>query len=562
MAQAYSYIRFSSEKQASGASLERQLQKAQAYALKHKLTLDHSSYRDLGISAFKGKNATEGALAAFIEAADAGRIPKGSFLLVESFDRLSREKVMTALRLLQDLMARDIIVVTLEDEQVFSTESIDKNWTQLIIAMAIMSRGNEENKIKAVRVQDAWDRRRKDAENGIGVLTSISPSWLTLLEDRKTWVIDKEKAAIVKTIFDFATQGYGSPTIARKLNDPKNRVPNLGYTTVGNRAHEWSAPLVSAVLKNRAVIGTYTPKKATADPIEGYYPAIISADDFYNVQQHISGRNNRGGVKGTGIANLFAGMTYCECGRRTRFVSGQKAHLYLRCLSAYGNTGCDAPTMPYNQIEFDLLTIAFIHTEASIQNLTTVVIDTNATAKEQLADMEKRIEKLLDLAEVSDSPRISDRIKKLEREIETLRASIKEHIVKKPLKEQWYETYLILQQHDELKEKGNAEEITALRLKLQAAIRMVITKVVLLKQEYKTSYGYRYRQAVLYGPITEILAPIINKRLEQIKLTPDSIADEVDVNRKVLPDGGCVIEFELPPAGFQPGNIRGRRVKK
>src|SRR6266568_928047 len=110
MPTAYSYARFSSEKQKHGASLDRQLEAATAYAHKHSLVLDPSSYRDLGVSAFRSKN-VDGALGAFIEAVDAKRIPKGSYLLIESFDRLTRDSVDVALELVLSILRKGIIIV-------------------------------------------------------------------------------------------------------------------------------------------------------------------------------------------------------------------------------------------------------------------------------------------------------------------------------------------------------------------------------------------------------------------------------------------------------------------
>src|SRR5271155_4219153 len=94
---AFSYVRFSSDRQQHGSSVVRQLDAAQQYALAHGLTLDTSSYTDLGVSAFKSKNRVEGALGAFIQAVDDKKIPTGSYLLIESFDRLSRDTVDVAL---------------------------------------------------------------------------------------------------------------------------------------------------------------------------------------------------------------------------------------------------------------------------------------------------------------------------------------------------------------------------------------------------------------------------------------------------------------------------------
>src|SRR5437588_1867563 len=93
--QAYSYIRMSTDVQLKGDSLRRQLEKSRAYAESHNLELvEDFRLEDLGVSAFKGANADNGALGKFLEAVRANAIQKGSYLLVESLDRLSRQQVM------------------------------------------------------------------------------------------------------------------------------------------------------------------------------------------------------------------------------------------------------------------------------------------------------------------------------------------------------------------------------------------------------------------------------------------------------------------------------------
>jgi DNA invertase Pin-like site-specific DNA recombinase len=75
MTTAYSYVRFSSEKQSLGDSLRRQLELSENYAKEHNLILDDSlQLTDLGISAFKSDNATTGKLGQFIEAVELGRV--------------------------------------------------------------------------------------------------------------------------------------------------------------------------------------------------------------------------------------------------------------------------------------------------------------------------------------------------------------------------------------------------------------------------------------------------------------------------------------------------------
>src|SRR3990167_6261921 len=97
---AYSYMRFSTSDQAEGDSFRRQVNEAEKYAAGIGLTLDESQkFNDLGMSGYKGINRIEGALKDFIDLVDKGEIPKGSFLIVEHLDRLSREKVSDALTL-------------------------------------------------------------------------------------------------------------------------------------------------------------------------------------------------------------------------------------------------------------------------------------------------------------------------------------------------------------------------------------------------------------------------------------------------------------------------------
>ncbi len=76
---AYSYLRFSTPEQAKGDSRRRQLSLAEEYARRHGLQLDRSlNFRDLGVSAFRGKNAKEGSLRAFLDAVEHGIVPPQS----------------------------------------------------------------------------------------------------------------------------------------------------------------------------------------------------------------------------------------------------------------------------------------------------------------------------------------------------------------------------------------------------------------------------------------------------------------------------------------------------
>ena len=94
---AYSYVRMSTDIQLKGDSLRRQKESSKKYAEENNLELIET-LQDIGISAFSGKNSKDGALGVFIEAIESNKIEAGSYLLVESLDRLSRDDLSPELR--------------------------------------------------------------------------------------------------------------------------------------------------------------------------------------------------------------------------------------------------------------------------------------------------------------------------------------------------------------------------------------------------------------------------------------------------------------------------------
>src|SRR5262249_17915038 len=105
---AYSYIRWSSVKQSEGHSGPRQAGLAAAWSKQHKVPLDNSTYRDAGISAFKGKNALEGKLGAFLKAIDTGKVETPCYLLVEALDRITRLELLKAMRLFISIVENNV----------------------------------------------------------------------------------------------------------------------------------------------------------------------------------------------------------------------------------------------------------------------------------------------------------------------------------------------------------------------------------------------------------------------------------------------------------------------
>src|ERR1700739_3092496 len=87
---AFSYVRFSTPQQKLANSLRRQVERTAAYCAEHGLTLDES-LRDEGLSGYHGVHRKRGALGRFLARVKAGEIERGSVLVVEAFDRMSRQ---------------------------------------------------------------------------------------------------------------------------------------------------------------------------------------------------------------------------------------------------------------------------------------------------------------------------------------------------------------------------------------------------------------------------------------------------------------------------------------
>lgn len=308
---AYSYVRMSTQRQLRGDSLRRQLEKSRAFADEHSLLLD-DSLRDLGVSAWKGRNFKHGALGRFLAMVESGEIPKGSYLLIESLDRLSREAVPDALTLFMAIINAGIVIATLgEDRQIYSRDRLNGDWTKLIIGLAVMSRGHEESRTKSERIGAANQKKRDRARAGEGQITATTPAWIDarrINTNRYEFSLNSH-AETVRLIYGLAARGLGATAIARHLN--ANGVPTFG-TQKG-----WYQSIIKLILRRADVIGTFQPHRLIdgkrvpdGDPIKDYFPAAIDSDLFLRVQatRQLVGRPGR---RGKTFANLFTGLCHC-----------------------------------------------------------------------------------------------------------------------------------------------------------------------------------------------------------------------------------------------------------
>ncbi|MFZ0254082.1 MAG: recombinase family protein, partial [Gammaproteobacteria bacterium] len=284
---AYSYIRFSTPDQLKGDSLRRQLELSRNYAEQHGLILDDKlKLRDIGVSAFKGDNIASGRLGAFLKAIDSGKVQRGSLLLIESLDRLTRDQMSKALSVFIEILNSGVSIVSLADGREYTTDSIN-DIGNLIFSIIELSRAHHESLMKSKRVAAAWENKRQRATAG-HILTRRAPAWLR--EENGRFVAIPERAAIIRTIFQLCIEGYGTTAIIKRFNEQRINAWN-GTIEQSTKRTGWYGSYIQKILTNRAVMGELQPhmlvngkRVPDGESLRGYFPTIIDEQTFYRAQ--------------------------------------------------------------------------------------------------------------------------------------------------------------------------------------------------------------------------------------------------------------------------------------
>lgn len=436
---AYSYLRFSTPEQSKGDSYRRQTVMAQAYAQQHLLDLDDKlTFHDLGMSGYRGKNATEGRLGYFREAVSCGLVPQGSVLLVEQLDRLSRMTPLKAIRVLEDIVEAGVSVVTLNDGREYTAETIHTDQIALLVTLLTFMRANEESATKAKRLAAAWGAKRAYAASK--PLTGIVPAWLRLDHEASQIVIRPERAAIVQRIFDMAVAGVGQHKIAETLN--REGIPTWG--TNGRQGAQWHRSYIAKILANPAVIGRMIPhridhdggtkRRVPMEAVEGYFPIVISRETWDDVQALQASKGAaRGRQAAVPISNILARLAKCPaCGKTmTRAQKGARSVPVFVCTGAKAGVGCPYKSVRYSAVEDRLVAVlpGIIRDREGLEQVEALEVRI-ANLEAAIPDLDATIEDALDLLLEQRSPALQDRLRRLEQERDSCRdelSALQEH---------------------------------------------------------------------------------------------------------------------------------------
>lgn len=358
-ARVYSYLRFSDPRQATGSSADRQLLYAQKWAAERGLVLDESlSMRDEGLSAYHQQHVKQGALGAFLKAVDEGRIPSGSVLIVEGLDRLSRAEPIQAQAQLAQIINAGITVVTASDGREYNRAGLKAQPMDLVYSLLVMIRAHEESDTKSKRVKASIRRLCEGWQAGTyrGLIRNgRDPQWLRW--DGQAWQLIPERVEAVRYALELYKKGEGATRAVRKMVE-------RGY-----ELSEWglAGQQIYRLIKLPALRGA---KRISVDGedylLEGYYPALLSDDEYRELQAATSQRHGRRGA--SDIVGILTGIGITWCGYCGTAVVAQNllgraredgtladGHRRLHCTSYSNSTGCKAASCSVVPVEKALL---------------------------------------------------------------------------------------------------------------------------------------------------------------------------------------------------------------
>ena len=267
------YIRVSTEDQIE-FSPDSQIKKIREYAANHNISLpEEFLFLDEGIS---GRNALK--RPAFMKMIGVAKTKPRPFdvILVWKFSRFARNRQDSILykSMLRKECGIDVISIT---------EQLSDDPTAILIE-ALLEAMDEYYSINLAQEV----KRGMNEKFSRGGVVSIPPFGYVMGEEN--FEVDKNKAAIVRMMYDDFLNGMGYRQIAAKLND-------MGIRS--NRGNPWEIRTVEYVLSNPVYLGKLRRNPNGADPMDRYHrgenvivvngahPAIISEEQYAAVQEQI-----------------------------------------------------------------------------------------------------------------------------------------------------------------------------------------------------------------------------------------------------------------------------------
>lgn len=288
-ARVYSYSRFSDVNQRKGTSIQRQHDLAIEWAKREGMELDTElTMRDEGLSAFHQDHLKKGALGVFLSAVKNGKIPPGSILVLEAWDRFSRAEPLEALEVLKDIVQRDVAVVISTEGKKYTKHNLAEH--NILLAVIGMSIAHRESAQKSRRVKHSIIKRAEEWVSGVyrgPIRAGTDPSWVRW--DGEKFVLIDERANAIKHVIQMYINGYGYSKILKSLDESGLR-KHIGKGTLGSTSHLYRIILSELVIgtKNLSIKLTDEEGVQTSKDfkLENYYPPLITREEYALLLTH------------------------------------------------------------------------------------------------------------------------------------------------------------------------------------------------------------------------------------------------------------------------------------
>jgi DNA invertase Pin-like site-specific DNA recombinase len=367
----YGYLRVSSIDQVKhSGGLDSQDEAVRSYINSHRDIFDIDRtvmMSDAGLSAYSGKQISEGELGRFMVDVEASRIPSNSALVVYSIDRLSRQNPWVGTRLISTIIGAGIEIHSVAENQVLKSSDP----VGAIMSTIYLMRANNESEIKSDRAKTGYQKRLKESIENKKVLTRQMPRWL--VEQDGIYAIEPGMKQVIDFVFDSYIAGQSSGYIASELN---KKGWLYGETM-------WRGSYVAKLIRDERLIGNHIRyskqikgiKREILETIPNFYPVAVALEKYHlannmltNVAENIRGRTRVTYGDTTTLKNLFNTVIKCGvCGgdtsvvqnTRVKVVDGIKKYIpyktFLRCRNKYELRTCKQGDIRYELIERAIL---------------------------------------------------------------------------------------------------------------------------------------------------------------------------------------------------------------
>ena len=239
------------------------------------------------------------------------KAPKGTHLIIEQWDRLSREHRRPTQRLIEDLLDKGIKIVTLNDRQIWSIDGYDDDISLVIRLLLSLEQAHKFSENLSRRLTAAWQSNTARVREGTRKRSKAAPRWLEFIGtlDNGHFEVKPEVAATVIEVYTRYASGETTNSIA---NDLRGR----GVPLISGKHTGWRQSNIRKIVSSKAPYGILELGKGrkndrvlTGEVIHDYFPRIVDEEIQRRVLWRLSKPTASGQSKGAPKVNTKAILT-------------------------------------------------------------------------------------------------------------------------------------------------------------------------------------------------------------------------------------------------------------